>query len=102
MLNFYDLFQGGTHSSDVIMARKSYVAKAPIRRLMKREGADLVAQDALDYLIDRIEEMGKSITKTAVKLVLDDDRKRVTAEDIKKAAPQFVKEWEPGSVFEGA
>ena len=34
----------------------SYIAKAPIRRLMKKEGADLVAADALDKLIGFLEK----------------------------------------------
>ena len=33
----------------------SYIAKAPIRRLMKKEGADLVAAEALDKLIGFLE-----------------------------------------------
>ena len=33
-----------------------YVAKAPIRRLMKKEGADLVSADALDKLIAFLEK----------------------------------------------
>ena len=73
------------------MARESYIAKAPIRRLMKREGADLVSSDALDFIIDKIEEEAKSVTKTAVNLVRDDDRKRITKEDIKNATPTSLK-----------
>jgi histone H3/H4 len=34
---------------------EGYIAKAPIRRLMKKEGADLVAAEALDKLISFLE-----------------------------------------------
>ncbi|MHA1512290.1 MAG: hypothetical protein ACTSRX_11305 [Promethearchaeota archaeon] len=53
-------------------ARSAYIAKAPIRRLMKNEGAGLVAEDAVILLIEEL----------TVKLVKGDKRKRVTAADI--------------------
>jgi len=69
------------------MAKKteSYIAKAPIRRLMKREGADLVAADALDKLIDYLEKSAAKATKEAIKVTKADKRKRITAEDIREA-----------------
>lgn len=69
------------------MAKKteSYIAKAPIRRLMKREGADLVAADALDKLIAYLEKSAASATKDAIKITKADKRKRITAEDIREA-----------------
>ncbi len=68
-------------------AKKSegYIAKAPIRRLMKKEGADLVAADALDKLIGYLEKMAADATKEAIKITKGDKRKRVTAADIRKA-----------------
>ncbi len=72
------------------MAKKSYIAKAPVRRLMKTEGADLVAEDALLFLISKIEEEAKEVTKSAISLVKDDKRKKITAEDIKKASPTLL------------
>jgi len=68
-------------------AKKSdgYIAKAPIRRLMKKEGADLVAADALDKLIGYLESMAADATKDAIKITKADKRKRVTAADIRKA-----------------
>jgi len=68
-------------------AKKSdgYIAKAPIRRLMKKEGADLVAADALDKLIGYLESMAADATKEAIKITKGDKRKRVTAADIRKA-----------------
>ncbi|MHA1241331.1 MAG: histone [Promethearchaeota archaeon] len=68
-------------------AKKSdgYIAKAPIRRLMKKEGADLVAADALDKLIGYLEKQAATATKDAIKITKEDKRKRVTAADIRKA-----------------
>jgi histone H3/H4 len=63
----------------------SYIAKAPIRRLMKKEGADLVAADALDKLIGYLEKTAADATKEAIKITKADKRKRVTAADIRKA-----------------
>jgi len=53
----------------------SYIAKAPIRRLMKKEGADLVAADALDKLIGFLEETAADATKEAIKITKADKRK---------------------------
>ena len=66
-------------------SKKSYIAKAPIRRLMKAEGADLVAEDALVFLISKIEDEAKAVTKDAISIVKDDKRKKVTAMDVKMA-----------------
>ncbi|MFW9941159.1 MAG: hypothetical protein ACFFBC_05800 [Promethearchaeota archaeon] len=41
---------------------ESYIAKAPIRRLMKKEGADLVAAEALDKLIGFLESSAATIS----------------------------------------
>ena len=62
--------------------RDSYIAKAPIRRLMKDEGANLVAEAAVQVLINELTKVGKNVTKAAVKLVKDDKRKRITGPDI--------------------
>jgi len=62
--------------------RSAYIAKAPIRRLMKNEGAGLVAENAVILLIEELTKAAKEVTKEAVKLVKSDKRKRVTAADI--------------------
>ncbi|MFX0036467.1 MAG: histone [Candidatus Hermodarchaeota archaeon] len=64
---------------------EGYIAKAPIRRLMKKEGADLVAAEALDKLIDFLEGSAAEATKNAIKICKNDKRKRVTATDIRNA-----------------
>jgi len=63
----------------------SYIAKAPIRRLMKKEGADLVAADALDKLIGFLEKTAAEVTKNSIKITKADKRKGVTAADVRKA-----------------
>jgi histone H3/H4 len=62
--------------------RASFISKAPIRRLMKAEGANLVAEDAMGLMIEKLLDMANKVTKKAVGLVKDEKRKRVTAEDI--------------------
>jgi len=64
---------------------EGYIAKAPIRRLMKKEGADLVAAEALDKLIGFLESSAATATKDAIKVCKEDKRKRVTAADIRAA-----------------
>jgi histone H3/H4 len=64
---------------------EGYIAKAPIRRLMKKEGADLVAAEALDKLINFLETGAAAATKKAIEICTADKRKRVTAGDIRKA-----------------
>ena len=68
-------------------AKKSegYIAKAPIRRLMKKEGADLVAAEALDKLIGFLEKSAAEATKEALKVCRADKRKRITAADVRNA-----------------
>jgi len=64
---------------------EGYIAKAPIRRLMKKEGADLVAAEALDKLINFLEGAAANATKEAITVCKADKRKRVTAADIRNA-----------------
>ena len=62
--------------------RGSFISKAPVRRLMRGEGATLVSEEALELLIKKIEEHGTYVTKKAVSLVKDEKRKRLTADDV--------------------
>lgn len=68
-------------------AKKSaaYIAKAPIRRLMKAEGARLVAAEALNKLIGYLEKAAADITKESIRLTKAAKRKRITALDIRNA-----------------
>jgi len=65
--------------------RAAFIAKAPIRRLMKNEGAGLVAEEAVALLIEKLTKAAEECTKKAVKLVKDDKRKRLTSADIMAA-----------------
>lgn len=67
----------------------NYIAKAPIRRLMKRQGADLVAADALDRLIEYLENVAGETTEAAMKITQEDKRKRITEDDVRKAAQDW-------------
>lgn len=64
---------------------ETYIAKAPIRRLMKKEGADLVAAAALDKLIEFLEVKAAEATKEAHKICKVDKRKRISAVDVRNA-----------------
>jgi histone H3/H4 len=65
---------------------RGFVSKAPIRRLMKFEGASLVADDALNLLISKLESVATETTKKAVSVMKDEKRKRITARDIELAS----------------
>ncbi len=64
---------------------KSSIDWSPIRRLMKKSGADLVARSAVNELIESLEKNAEDITQTAIKLAQNAHRKKVTSEDIKLA-----------------
>jgi len=66
-------------------SRESFIAKAPIRRLMKNEGANLVAEKAVDLLIEKLTDLATKVTKNAIKMMKEDNRKRVTSSDVKMA-----------------
>ncbi|MBD3188543.1 hypothetical protein GF325_17055 [Candidatus Bathyarchaeota archaeon] len=63
-----------------------FIAKAPIRRLMRNHGADLVAENAVLGLINYLEEWGAKVTKNAMDIVKKEKRKRISAADIKAGA----------------
>jgi histone H3/H4 len=73
----------------IVAAKKAksetYIAKAPIRRLMKKEGADLVAAAALDKLIEFLEAKAAEATKEAHKICKVEKRKRISAADVRNA-----------------
>ena len=65
-------------------AREAF-SRAPIRRLMKVEGASLCSEKAVTLLIDKLTDLAQKITKAAIKNMKADNRKRVTAADIQMA-----------------
>ncbi|MHA1679912.1 MAG: histone [Promethearchaeota archaeon] len=64
----------------------SFIAKAPIRRLMRNQGANLVAENAVLVLINYLEKYGAEVTKAAMDAASKDKRKRVTADDVEAGA----------------
>ena len=59
-----------------------YISWSPIRRLMKHNGAIIVARDAVDELVDWMGMAAEKITKSALSLTKHTKRKKVTRDDI--------------------
>jgi len=64
------------------MAGSEYISWSPIRRLMKHNGAVIVARDAVDELVDWMGSAAEKITKAALGLTKHAKRKKVTRDDI--------------------
>lgn len=63
------------------MAKKVF-AWSPIRKLMKDNGAEMVARDAVDALIDYLEKVAKQVTNKALEMTRHAGRKKLTLEDM--------------------
>ena len=73
----------GSKTEDYIMAKKNQVfAWSPVRRLMKSCGAQIVSRDAVNILIDHLEEKAERVTKKALTFTGHANRKKITKEDI--------------------
>jgi len=59
-----------------------YISWSPIRRLMKHNGAEIVARDAVDELVNFLEKSAEKLTKTSLRLTKHANRKKVTRDDI--------------------
>lgn len=55
---------------------------SPIRRLMKQQGASIVAREAVDLLIDHLEKTAYCLTEQAKSLTRHAKRKKITKEDL--------------------
>ncbi len=64
------------------MAKAKIFAWSPIRELMKANGAEMVARDAVDELISVLERQAKELTNRALEFSRHAGRKKVTAEDM--------------------
>lgn len=60
-------------------------AWSPIRELMKKSGAEMVAKDAVDRMIEYLEVEAKKITNKALEMTRHSGRKKLTKEDIELA-----------------
>ncbi len=59
-----------------------YISWSPIRRLMKHNGAVIVARDAVNELVDWMSQSAERITKVALNLTKHSKRKKITRDDI--------------------
>ncbi len=66
-----------------------YISWSPIRRLMKHNGAVIVARDAVNELVDWMGQSAEKITKVALNLTKHSKRKKVTKDDILLAIKYF-------------
>ncbi len=65
------------------MAKKKHsFAWSPIRRLMKQQGATIVARNAVDLLIDHLEKTASSLTEQARAFTTHANRKKITKNDL--------------------
>ncbi len=67
------------------MAKAKIFAWSPIRELMKANGAEMVARDAVDELISVLERQAKDLTNRALEFSRHAGRKKVTAQDMNLA-----------------
>ena len=63
------------------MAKKVF-AWSPIRKLMKDNGAEMVARDAVDALIDYLEKEARNVTNKALEMTRHAGRKKLTLNDM--------------------
>jgi histone H3/H4 len=66
-----------------------YISWSPIRRLMKHNGALIVARDAVNELVDWMSTSAVKITKSALTLTKHSKRKKITRNDILLAIKYF-------------
>jgi histone H3/H4 len=72
------------------MAKKEHIfAWSPLRTLMKESGAEVVARDAVEVLLDYLEERARKITETALVFTRHSDRKKVSKADVELAIEQL-------------
>ncbi len=66
-----------------------YISWSPIRRLMKHNGAVIVARNAVNELVDWMSASAVTITKSALTLTKHGKRKKITRDDILLAIKYF-------------
>ena len=66
------------------MAKKAF-AWSPLRELMKNNGAEIVARNAVEELISYLEEVAAQISSKALELAKHSGRKKITDNDMKIA-----------------
>ena len=71
------------------MAGSEYISWSPIRRLMKHNGAVIVARNAVNELVEWLGSSAEHLTKTALTLTKHSKRKKITRNDILLALKYF-------------
>jgi len=71
------------------MAGSDYISWSPIRRLMKHNGAVIVARDAVNELVEWLGSSAETLTKNALQLTKHSKRKKITRNDILLAIKYF-------------
>ena len=64
------------------MSKKLQFAKRPVRGMMRHSGAQLVAKDAVELLIDHIQQAAKQLTRMSMLYAMHAKRKKVTRDDV--------------------
>lgn len=67
------------------MTKDHEIPWAPVRRLLKRAGVNLVAQETVEYLTEWIEDYIKDLAMNAKLVMTDHGRKTLYKADIKLA-----------------
>ncbi|MHA1338634.1 MAG: histone [Promethearchaeota archaeon] len=62
--------------------KKRSFAWSPLRKLMKKSGANIVARNAVDLLIMDLEETATKLTKKALAFAKHAKRKKITKDDM--------------------
>ena len=65
--------------------KKHFIAKEPMKRFMRKQGAEIIGSGALELIIDEIEKIGRQITRMAMDASKDEDRKKIMPEDVRFA-----------------
>ena len=60
-------------------------AWSPIRNLMKEAGAEMVAHEAVDSLIEHLEDFARDLTSKSLEMTRHANRKKLEADDIQMA-----------------
>ena len=71
------------------MAGSDYISWSPFRRLMKHNGALIVARNAVDELVEWLGKSAEKLTKSALTLTKHGKRKKITRDDILLAVKYF-------------
>jgi len=62
--------------------KKGSFAWSPLRKLMKKSGASIVAREAVNVLIADLEQTATALTKKALSFAVHAKRKKITKDDM--------------------